>query len=96
MSPALAGRFFTTESPGKHKYKHIERLKAKGWSIYPEKTLIQKDTCTPVFTAALFTTAKTWKQPQGPSTEEMIYKMWYLYTMEYYLAIKNEIMPSAT
>ena len=44
-----------------------------------------------MFTAALFTTAKTWKQPQGPSTEERIYKMWYLYTMEYYLAIKNEI-----
>ena len=93
MSPALAGRFFTTESPGKHKYKHIDRLKAKGWSIYPEKTLkIHAPQCSQQH----YTAAKTWKQPQGPSTEEMIYEMWYLYTMEYYLAIKNEIMPSAT
>ena len=46
-----------------------------------------------MFTAALFTIAKIWKQPKGPSTDEWI-KMWYIYTMEYYLAIKkNEIMP---
>ena len=60
-----------------------------------EKTIIQKDTCTPMFTAALFTIAKTWKQPKYPSTEEWI-KMWYINTMEYYSTIKkNEIMPSA-
>ena len=64
--------------------------------IHPEKTIIQKDTCTPVFTAALFTIARTWKQPKCPSTEEWIKKMWYIYTMEYYSAIKmNEIMPIA-
>ena len=64
--------------------------------IYPEKTIIQKDTCTTMFTAALFTIAKTWKQPKCPSTEEWIKKMWYIYinTMEYYSAIK-EIMPFA-
>ena len=46
--------------------------------------------------AALFTTAKTWKQPKCPSTDEWIKKMWYKHTMEYYSAIKkNEIMPSA-
>ena len=60
--------------------------------IYSEKTRIQKDTCTPIFVAALFTIARTWKQPKCPLTDEQIKKMWYLYTMEYYSAIKrNEI-----
>ena len=57
--------------------------------IYPEKTIIQKDTCTPMFIAALFTIAKTWKQPKCPSKEEWIKKMWYIYTREYYSAIKK-------
>ena len=60
--------------------------------IYPEKTIIQKDTCTPMFIAALFTRAWTWKQPKCPPTDEWIKKMWPIYTMEYYSAIKrNEI-----
>ena len=64
--------------------------------IYPEKNMVQKDTCTPMFTAALFTIARTWKQPKYPSTDAWIKKMWYLYTIEYYSAIKkNEIMPFA-
>ena len=58
---------------------------------YPEKTIIQNDTCTPMFTTALFTIARTWKQPKCPMTDEWI-KMWHIYTMEYYSAIKrNEI-----
>ena len=49
-----------------------------------------------MFTAVVFTIAKTWKQPQCPSTKEWIKKMWYIYTTEYYIAIeKNEIMPFA-
>ena len=64
--------------------------------IYPEKTTTRKDKCTPMFIAALFTIAKTWKQPKCPSTEDWIRNMWYRYTMEYYSAIKkNDIMPLA-
>ena len=63
---------------------------------YLEKNMVQKDTRTPMFIAALFTIAKTRKQPKCPSTEEWIQNMWYIYTMEYYSAIKkNEIMPFA-
>ena len=60
-------------------------------SIYLEKmkTLIRKDTCTPMFIAALLTIAKTWKLPKCPSMDEWIKKMWYIYTMEYYSAIKR-------
>uniref|UniRef100_A0A9L0STZ6 Uncharacterized protein n=1 Tax=Equus caballus TaxID=9796 RepID=A0A9L0STZ6_HORSE len=49
-----------------------------------------KDICTPVFIAALFTVGKTWKQPKCPSRDEWIKKMWYLYTMDYYSAIRND------
>ena len=62
--------------------------------IYPEKTTIRKDTCTQMFIAALFTIAKTWKQPKCPSTEEWIKKMWYIHTMEYYSAIKRNEIPA--
>ena len=51
--------------------------------IYPEKTIIQKESCTTMFIATLFTIARTWKQPKCPSTDEWI-KMWHIYTMEYY------------
>ena len=46
--------------------------------IYPDKTKIRKDTCTPMFIAALFTIAKSWKQPKCPPPDERINKMWYI------------------
>ena len=67
--------------------------------IYPKNitSQIQKDICTPMFIAAPFTIAKIWKQPKCPSVDEWIKKMWYVYTMEYYSAIrKKQILPFAT
>ena len=55
-----------------------------------EETRIERDTCTPMFIAALFKIARTWKQPRCPSTDEWIRKLWYIHTMEYYSAIKKE------
>ena len=51
--------------------------------IYPEKSIIQKETCSNVFITALFTIDRTWNQPKCPSTNEWIKKMWHMYTMEY-------------
>ena len=62
--------------------------------IHSEETRIERDTCTPMFIAALFTIARTWKQPICPSTNEWIRKQWYIYTMEYYLAIKKNAFES--
>ena len=65
--------------------------------IYPDKTFLKKDTCTHMFIEALFTIAKTWKQPKCTLTDECIKKMCHLYTMEYYSAIKkNKIIPFAS
>ena len=57
--------------------------------IYPEETVTEKDTWTPMFIAALFTIARTWKQPKCPLADEWIRKLWYIYTMEYY-SVKKE------
>ena len=57
--------------------------------IHTEETRIERDTCTPMFIAALFIIARIWKQPRCPSEDEWIRKLWYIYTMEYYSAIKK-------
>ena len=54
----------------------------------------KRDTCTPVFTEALFTIARTWKQLRCPLADEWIRKQWYIYTMEYYPAIKRNTFES--
>ena len=58
--------------------------------IHTKETRIERDTCTLMFIAALFTTAKTWKESRYPLADEWIRKLWYIYTMEYYSAIKKE------
>ena len=73
------------EVPQKTKYPGIPLL---GIYLYNIIIIIQKDTCTPIFIATLFTTAKTWKPPEFPLTDKWIKKIWYIYTMEYYSAIK--------
>ena len=62
--------------------------------IYPEETRTERDTCIPLFIAALFTIARTWKQLRCPLTDEWIKKLWYIYTMEYYSAIKRNTFES--
>ena len=72
------------------------------WEVIPllgihiEETRIERDTCTPMFIIALLIIARTWKQPRCPSTSRIrwIRKLWYIYTMEYYSAIKNKAFES--
>ena len=70
----------------------MERSFPKAW-----ETPIQKNLCTPIFIAALFTIVKCWKQPKCPSVNEWIKKLWYIYTMEYHAAErKKELLPFTT
>ena len=62
--------------------------------IHTEETRIERDTCTPLFITALSTIGRTWKQPSYPSADEWIRKLWYIYTMEYYSAIKKNAFES--
>ena len=62
--------------------------------IYPGEIKIEKYTCIPLLIEALFATARTWKQPRCPSTDEWLKKLWYIYTMEYYSAIKRNAFES--
>ena len=64
------------------------------WAYTPRKPEFERDTCTPMFIATLFTIARTRKQPTCPSADEWIRKLWYIYTMEYYSAIKKNAFES--
>ena len=62
--------------------------------IHTEETRIERDTCTPMFIAALFIIARTWMQPRCPSADEWTRKLWYIYTIEYFSAIKKSAFES--
>ena len=62
--------------------------------IHTEEIRTERDMCSPMFIAALFEIARTWKQPRCPSAEEWIRKLWYIYTVEYYSAIKKNTFES--
>ena len=64
------------------------------WAYTPRKPELKETRVPPMFIAALFTIARTWKQPRCPSADEWIRKLWYIYTMEYYSAIKKNIFES--
>ena len=94
MSPAWAGGFFTTSATWEAQRK--KRMNVKPYDpaipllgIHIEETRSERDTCTPMFITAVLIIARTWKQPRCPSADEWIRKLWYIYTMEYYSAIKK-------
>ena len=62
--------------------------------MHTQEARIERDTCAPVFIAALFTIARTWKQPTCPSADKWVSKLWHIYTMEYYSAVKNNAFES--
>ena len=62
--------------------------------IHTKKTKIERDICAPMFITALFTIARVWKQPRCPSADDWIRMLWYIYTIEYYSAIKNNTFDS--
>ena len=97
--PYAVGECKFVQSPGRTVWRFLRKIKIELsydpaiplLGIYWDKSIIQKDTCIPMFIAALFTIAKTWKQPQCPLTDDWIKKR-CVYTMEYYSTIrKNEI-----
>ena len=93
-SPGLSGwALCCHKSPHKRKAgAHDPAIPLLG--IHTEEARIERDTCTPMFIAALFTIARAWKQPRCPSEDKWMRKLWYIYTMEYYSAIKKNTFAS--
>ena len=91
-SPALQADSLPSEPPGKSTTLNDPTIPLL--DIHPEEIIIEKDTRILMFTAELFTITKTWKQPRCPSTDERINKLWYMYTMGYYLDIKRNAFES--
>ena len=75
-------------------WRFLKKLEIELLGIHTKETRIERDTCTPIFITALFSTAMTWKQPRCPSADKWIRKLWYIYTMEYYSAIKKNAFES--
>ena len=75
-------------------WRFLKKLEIELLGILSKETKIERDTCTPMFIAALFTIARTWKQPRCPLADEWIRKLWYIDTMEYCSAIKNKAFES--
>ena len=84
---------FTGDASGKESACHCRRYK-KLLGIHSEETRNERDMCTAMFIATLFIIARTWKQPRCPSADEWMRKQWYIYTMEYYSAIKKNTFES--
>ena len=97
MTLSRAG--FLTLTPGKRVWRFLKKLGIKPpytpaiplLGIYSEETKMEKETCIPLFTAALFSRARRWKQPRCPSTDEQIKKLWYTYKMEYSVQFSSVI-----
>ena len=88
----LLQRIFTTQ--GSNWVSHIAGRCFTVWAMSKMNERIERDTCTPLFITALFTIARTWKQPRCPLADERIRKLWYIYTVEYYSAIKKNTFES--
>ena len=84
----------TTLKTGNKQTKKTGNRTAIRPSLHTEETRTERDTCTPMFITALFTIARTWKQPRCPSADEWIRNLWYIYTMKYYTAIKKNAFES--
>ena len=96
MQPGAAALENSVEVSQTIKNRSTLRASNSTVGIYPRGTgvLRHRGTCTPMFIAALSTIAKLWKEPKCPSIDEWIKKLWFIYTMEYYVAMrKNEIWP---